>query len=369
MAGEAVDPKNVEPEITSEDVHRVARTGSGAWRVGPAGPMWRLTREDLLAIADGWDGNPDELSPMVTQAIADALNREKPWRRTGTARQDDLDVALAWADGIDTSRPSASRVYDCLLGGGHHFAADRDLAGRLLAVEPRAGEYARVNRAFLHRAVRFLLEAGVRQFLDLGSGIPTAGNVHEVAQRLSPQARVVYVDIDPIAVAHAQRILAGNRYASAVEVDLRRPEVILNHPGVRQMIDLAAPVGLLMVAVLHFVGEQDDPAGILARYRRHLAAGSHLVISHACPQEATTQQTEAALEAYEATATPLTLRTREQVAALLTGWRLVEPGLVEPGRWRPDEDVPADPVPGVAAAGYLEHTGAGNDEARGDSDE
>jgi hypothetical protein len=207
MAGEVV-----EPEITSEDVHRVARTGSGAWRVGPAGQTWRLTREELLAIADGWDGNPDELSPMVTQAIADALNREKPWRRTGTAQQDYLDDALAWADGIDTGRPSASRVYDRLLGGGHNFAADRDLAGRLLAIEPRAGEYARVNRAFLHRAVRLLLDAGVRQFLDLGSGIPTVGNVHEVAQRLAPQARVVYVDIDPIAVARgAGRGVARSR--------------------------------------------------------------------------------------------------------------------------------------------------------------
>jgi hypothetical protein len=358
MAGETS-----EPQITADDVYQVARTGSRVWRAGAGGRTWRLTREDLLAIDEGWDGSLDELSPLVARAIAAALNREQPWRwQDPDDGGDNLDGALAWADGIDTGRPSASRVYDHLLGGSHNFAVDRDLAQRLLVFEPRAGEYARTNRAFLHRAVRFLLAAGVYQFLDLGSGIPTVGNVHEVAQRQVPGARVVYVDIDPIAVAHSRLILAGNPYATAIEADLRHPEVILNHPELRRVIDLAAPVALLMMAVLHFVPDEDDPAGIVAIYRRALAARSYLAVSHACPPETATPETEAALDAYKATATPLTLRTRQQVAALLDGWRLVPPGLVNPGRWRPDEEDLPKPVPGVAAVGQLDEPGDSPDE-------
>jgi hypothetical protein len=366
MAGEAAEPR-----ITTEDVYQVARCGGRVWRVGRDARTWRLTREDLRAIDQGWDGSLDDLSPMVAQAIAAALNREKPWRRTGDSLDDageNLDGALAWADGIDTDRPSASRVYDCLLGGFHNFAADRELAEQLLSLEPRAGQYARTNRAFLHRAVRFLLAAGVRQFLDLGSGVPTVGNVHEVVHRYAPEARVVYVDIDPIAVAHSRQILAGNPQATAVEVDLRRPEVIWSHPEVRQVLDPAAPVGLLMVAVLHFVGDGDDPAGIVARYRRQLAAGSYLVISHACPPQTETAASEAARDAYRATATPLTLRTRKQVAALLAGWHLVSPGLVEVGHWRPQDEDPPVPVPGVAAVGRLDDAGDALGETGGGSD-
>lgn len=339
-----------EPRITSGDVHHVARHGERVWRVGERG-SWRLTLDDLLAIDDSWGGDPDELSPMVAQAIADALNRQRPWRQP-----EDLDQPLGWADGIDTSRPSASRVYDYLLGGSHNFGADREFARKLVEREPLAPAYARANRAFLHRAVRFLLEAGVRQFIDLGSGVPTVGNVHEVAQRVVPRARVVYVDIDPIAVAHSQHILADNPHVTAVQVDLRRPEVILAHPETQQLIDFSAPVGLLMVAVLHFVPDGDDPAEILAQYRRALAPGSYLGISHACLPEVETPQAVAARDAYHATATPLFLRRPEQVGALLAGWTLVSPGLVEVTRWRPDEDEPPSPVPGVAGVARLVDT-------------
>lgn len=335
-----------EPHITSGDVGHVARHGEKVWRIGERG-SWRLTRDDLLAIDDSWGGDPDELSPMVEQAIADALNRERPWRRS-----EDLDQPLGWADGIDTSRPSTSRVYDCLLGGSHNFKADREFARKLIEQEPLAPAYARANRAFLHRAVRFLLEAGVRQFIDLGSGVPTVGNVHEVAQRVVPQARVVYVDIDPIAVAHSQHILADNPHVTAVQVDLRRPEIILAHPETQQLIDFGEPVGLLMVAVLHFVSDGDDPAEIIARYRRALAPGGYLVISHACPPEAETPQAVAARDAYRATATPLFLRTPEPVGALLAGWTMVPPGLVEVTRWRPDDE-PLSSVPGVAGVARL----------------
>jgi SAM-dependent methyltransferase len=201
--------------------------------------------------------------------------------RGGERARNTGDPVGEWVE-IDTTKPSVSRVYNFLLGGSHNFAADRIAAGELLAREPLAGFYAQANREFLWRAVWFLLDAGVRQFIDLGSGIPAVGNVHEVAQRVAPKARVVYVDIDPIVVEHNRHILNGNAYATAIRVDLRRPEVVVNHPATRRLIDLAAPVGLLAVAVLHFIPDADDPAAILSRYRRLLAPGSFLAMSHAC---------------------------------------------------------------------------------------
>src|SRR5438132_13046061 len=170
----------------------------------------------------------------------------------------------AWApQDIDINLPSAARMYDYYLGGGHNFAADREVAERALAIMPEGRQLAQINRAFLRRAVRFCVAAGLRQFLDLGSGIPTLGNVHEVAQAASPLSKVVYVDIDPVAVAHSRALLESNDLATAVLEDLRKPESVLTNPAVRGLLDLKRPVALLMLSVLHFVQDEDDPAMIL----------------------------------------------------------------------------------------------------------
>ena len=153
--------------------------------------------------------------------------------------------------GVDVNRANTARVYDFLVGGTHNFLADQDVGRALLALDPNARLFARANRAFLGRAVRFLSAAGIGQFLDIGSGIPTEANVHEVAQQASPDARVAYVDVDPVAIAHSRAILAGNENAAVLEADLREPGMILDHESVRAMIDFSQPVGLLLVAVLH----------------------------------------------------------------------------------------------------------------------
>jgi SAM-dependent methyltransferase len=245
-----------------------------------------------------------------------------------------------WApEGIDVDRPSASRMYDYYLGGCHNFAVDREVAERAVAVMPEGPLLAQMNRAFLRRAVRFCVEAGIRQFLDIGSGIPTLGNVHEVAQQAASDVRVVYVDIDPVAVAHSQAILDGNKLATVIQEDLRRPENILDHPELRGLLDLSRPVALLTVAVLHFVQDGDDPGGILARLREGLAPGSHLVVSHAT-HENRPDDAAKIVELYRGTANPLRMRDRDEVARLLDGWELVEPGLTWAPLWRPES--PAD---------------------------
>jgi SAM-dependent methyltransferase len=235
-------------------------------------------------------------------------------------------------------RPSVARIYDYHLGGSHNFAADRKAAEQIAAIMPELPLIMRANRAFLGRAVRFVAAAGVRQFLDLGSGIPTAGNVHEIAQRASPEARIVYVDVDPIAVAHSRAILADNPFATAVRADLREVNTVLRLPDVTELIDLALPVAVLMVAVLHFVPDRDDPAGIVAGYRDAMAPGSYLVMSHAAASEdeaAPAGADDAAAE-YSRTVAEATLRTRAQVLDLLGGFGLVPPGVVYVDQWRPD---------------------------------
>ena len=169
--------------------------------------------------------------------------------------------------GVDTKRANAARIYDYLLGGSHNFLADQDVARALAAVEPNVRLFARANREFLGRAVRFLGEAGIRQFLDIGSGIPTEGNVHQVAQRAVPGTRVVYADIDPVAVAHSKTILAWNENAAVIQADLRDPEKILTDPATERLIDFSQPAGLLLVSVLPFIA---DAAGSVA-HRGHPA--------------------------------------------------------------------------------------------------
>jgi hypothetical protein len=239
------------------------------------------------------------------------------------------------AEEFDPGRPNAARVYDYFLGGSHNLAADREMAARVLAAVPDAALVVQANRAFLRRAVLYCVEAGIRQFLDLGSGIPTVGNVHEVAQRAAPDSRVVYVDIEPVAVAHSRAILAGNGRVGVLQADIRDPGRILGAPGLRELLDLGRPVAVLMVAVLPFIADADDPWRIVARFRDAASSGSYLVISHGTA-DARPAEIAALEERYRNTTTPLRTRPREQVERFFTGLELVDPGLVFVQQWRPD---------------------------------
>jgi SAM-dependent methyltransferase len=242
-----------------------------------------------------------------------------------------------WAPaGIDPDTPSAARVYDYCLGGSHNFAADRAVAEAINAAVPEGPLIARANRAFLHRAVRYLISAGIRQFLDIGSGIPTAVNVHEVAQRAAPGARVVYVDLDPVAVAHSQAMLAGNPDAAAVHADARHPRTILAHRQVRSLLNFNQPIAVMLVAVLHLIGDADDPAGITAQLADAVVPGSYLAISHLTGEGRPEEDVAKVEESIGRTATPLTVRTRAQIAEMFAGLGLVEPGLVWVPLWHPD---------------------------------
>jgi SAM-dependent methyltransferase len=252
---------------------------------------------------------------------------------------------------VDLTRPNAARMYDYYLGGCHNFAVDREAARRAIDLWPEVPRIISANRAFLHRAVRQLTRAGVRQFLDLGSGIPTAGNVHEIARGGAPDVRVVYVDNDPVAVAHARMILTGDPYTEVIQADLRHPDLVLAHRRLRGLLDLHQPVALLMVAVLHFVADVDEPARIIRQYRDALAVGSSLVVSHATEDGQGPGQAAEHRQLYARTATPMTMRSHAQITQLLHGWDLLNPGLVRLPLWRPDSDatIPHDPE---AFAGY-----------------
>jgi hypothetical protein len=243
-----------------------------------------------------------------------------------------------WAPtSIDLTHPSAARVYDYYLGGSHNFAVDREMADEAMRLWPELPQIMQANRSFLRRAVRYLSSQGITQFIDIGSGIPTAGNVHEVAQRENPDARVVYVDNDPVAVTHSRAILADTAGATVVQADLRSPEQIFDDDALQSLIDLTRPVALLLVAVLHFVSDEDDPYGLVARLCARLPQGSYLAISHASsdgqPELAASHQ-----QLYQRTPTPMTMRTGEEIKRFFSGTRLVSPGLVPISRWRPDDE-------------------------------
>jgi hypothetical protein len=245
--------------------------------------------------------------------------------------------------GIDTQRANVARVYDYLLGGSHNFLADQDVGRMIAAVEPNARAIGRANREFLGRAVRFLAAAGIRQFLDIGSGIPTEGNVHEVAQRAAPGSRVVYVDLDPVAIAHSKALLAGNENAVIIDADLREPEKILGHEDTQGLIDFSRPVGLLLVAVLHFISDAEDPWRIVATLRDALAPGSYIAVCHGT-EEGKPAAAHAAQKVYNSTvATNLHIRSRAEIERLFDGLELVEPGIVDIPQWRPDQPGAADP--------------------------
>ncbi len=257
-----------------------------------------------------------------------------------------------WApDSIDLERPNAARVYDYMLGGAANFAQDRAFAERLLETMPEARSAARLNRAFLRRAVRYCVEEGIRQFVDIGSGIPTGGNVHEIAQRIDPSCRVLYVDNEPVAVTHSELMLQDNDRTGTVHGDLVDPDSILDAAQTRRLIDFAEPVALLMVAVLHFVPDSANPQAAVERYKAAMAPGSLLVLSHGI--EIAKERADRVDKLYEDNPTRGVGRRYEDVAGFFSGLELVEPGLVWTPQWRPEspEDVGDNPESAVIVAG------------------
>jgi len=254
---------------------------------------------------------------------------------------------------------TAARIYDYFLGGTHNFPADRQAAETIIAMFPATRMSAQVNRAFLRRTVRFLCRQGVSQFLDIGSGIPTEGNVHEIAQEAEPEARVVYVDIDPVAVAESQEMLEHNEFAVAIQGDARDPRSIVEHPMVRKVLDFDRPIALLMAALLHFVTDDDEARSIVRQLLELLPPGSYLVISHVIdettPDYAQSEDVRRVHEVYRRqTSTILRLRTRAEIEEYFDGLELVEPGVVWLTDWRQEPD---DPIPAAGDAAY--YVGAG----------
>lgn len=238
--------------------------------------------------------------------------------------------------GIDTSRPHPARIYDYGLGGKNHFAADREVADKAIAAWPAVRTGARENRAFLGRAVRYLAEnEGVRQFLDIGTGLPTQENVHHVAQSVHPDAKVVYVDNDPVVLAYGRALLDENDGTTVVQADLRDPDSVLLDPDVRSLLDFSEPIGLLTICTMHFVMDDDDPDCALGELRNALAPGSCMALSHAVT-DVRPEAVARVAEVYQRVNTPATVRSRERIAGFFGDFELVEPGLVPAPQWRPD---------------------------------
>ncbi|WAL75328.1 SAM-dependent methyltransferase [Kitasatospora sp. YST-16] len=258
--------------------------------------------------------------------------------------------------GTDLDKPNAARVYDYYLGGSHNFEVDRQMARKAIELWPDLPKIMRANRAFLRRATQFAAEEGISRFLDIGSGIPTFGAVHEVAREYQPDARVVYVDMDPVAVAHSRLILADDPRCRIVDADLRNTDDLLARPEVEELLAPGEPVAVILNAVMHFVTDEDHPDRILTKLREALPSGSMLILSHASlegrPDQAGSHQS-----LYRSTPTPLTMRSREQITAFFEGYELVEPGVVYLPEWHPDDAASVGPHPermtGMAGVGRL----------------
>src|SRR3984957_4148098 len=262
--------------------------------------------------------------------------------------------------GIDTTKANVARVYDYWLGGDHNFQADRDLARTIIALDPNIRATMRANRAFLGRGVRFLAgQAGVRQFLDIGSGIPIENAVHQVAQDTAPGSRVVYVDNDDVAVAHSRLLLDGNPDAAVIQGDLREPAKILADPGTQLLLDFTQPVAVFLVAVLHFIPDTGQAADIIATLRDALAPGSYLVICHACRDEQPGLATSLENVYNSRVTAQLAMRSRDEIAGLCDGFTLLEPGLVWIPEWRADSpgDGPGGPARYWALVGVGRYDG------------
>lgn len=243
---------------------------------------------------------------------------------------------------IDTNVAHPARMYDYYLGGKTHFSADRDAADKVLAVLPEGRDMAIANRAFLGRAVRFLTRQGITQFLDIGTGIPSPGNTREVLRDINSEARVVFVDNDPIVITHTRALLQDGGPVGVVRGDLCDVDSLLADPGITDVLDFDRPIGVLLVAVLHFVRDRQDPAGIVETLRQAMPSGSYFVISHGT-QDFNPARATAAVQGYEEATAPFVLRSREYVERFFDGLDRVEPGIVQLPFWRPEGDIEGDP--------------------------
>jgi SAM-dependent methyltransferase len=241
--------------------------------------------------------------------------------------------------GVDTAKAHAARIYDWWLGGKDNYAVDRELGQKILGLVPMTPASARANRAFLHRAAGIVATEGVHQFLDLGAGLPTMENTHTVVQRVDSKNRVIYIDYDPLVLVHARALLAGHGPTTVVRADIRDPDEILTHPDVTRVIDFAAPVCALAVAVLHFLTDEEDPYGVVAHLREAMAPGSYLVLSH-ITGDGTSKADEVISMMREKMADPPTLRTHAEVLRLFDGFDILDPGVVPVHLWRPEGEDP-----------------------------
>lgn len=264
--------------------------------------------------------------------------------------------------GTEQKPATAARIYDYHLGGTHNFPADRAAAETITKAYPITPALARTSRAFLRRAVRYLAGAGIRQFLDIGSGLPTQGNVHEIARESAPEARVVYVDIDPVAVAESLEILERNPLATAIRGDLNAPQTILTHPQVRKLLDFNQPIALLLCAVLHFITDDEVAYTTVERLLGAVAPGSYLVVSHTALEDTPIDPDDIDVihRVYrQQTTTPFKVRTRGEIERFFKGLEMVDPGVTLVPQWRPAPDDPPEfrdnprQCPGLAGLGRL----------------
>lgn len=249
--------------------------------------------------------------------------------------------------GINPNVPNVARVYDYLLGGAHNFAADRELAELIEKSMPHVRDVVRLNRSFLRRSVRFMVGAGIRQFLDIGSGIPTVGNVHEIAQAMDPGCRVVYVDKESVAATHSRLLLRDNDRAAAVQADIRDPDDILRRPETRRLLDLSQPVGLLTLLIWHFIPDSDDPLGLLARYRDALARGSYVALTQVTDDGEPEGLDDAVDEVSRRGRQDAFPRSHAEVVRLFDGFEVVAPGIVGCAAWRPEGSGDFSDDPGI----------------------
>jgi len=243
--------------------------------------------------------------------------------------------------GLDATRPHVARMYDYYLGGKDNFAVDREAVAAVEAAMPEVRQLALENRAFLRRAVTFMTASGIRQFIDIGAGLPTAGNTHEVAQSTAPGTRVVYVDNDPIVLSHGRALLATNADTTVVTADLRDPRRVIDHEGVRQLIDFTQPVGVLLIAMTHFLRDEEREA-VMSVLRESLVPGSYLATTHVTVDNHSREAVEGVEAVYRKTPTPIFFRRHDEITRFFDGFHLVAPGLVTVDQWRPNPD---DPTP------------------------
>ncbi|GII85126.1 hypothetical protein Ssi03_31160 [Sphaerisporangium siamense] len=254
----------------------------------------------------------------------------------------------SFGPGFDPNTPNAARMYDYFLGGKDNLPADRDAADKVLKFVPEIPIGIRENRAFLIRAVRFLAEQGIRQFLDIGAGLPTQRNVHQVAAEHAPGSRTVYVDNDPQVLVHARALLQDSPQVLVVEGDLRRPDEILADPALRRHLDLGEPVAVLLLAIVHFIRDSEDPAGVIAKIRGALPPGSYMAISHVAVDERP-QAAPGVERVYSGASAPFVARMSREIEPFFDGLELVEPGIVNLHQWRSDSPVVAPELDRIGA--------------------